>query len=51
MPDKTRTQNQCHLCCKYHLIQVENVKHIVFKTKTKTENIIYVIITIRQKII
>ena len=42
-PGKTKTQNQYYLCRKYDLIEVGNVKHIIFKTKSKTENIIYVV--------
>jgi len=41
-PGKTKTQNQ-YLCRKYDLIEAGNVKHIFFKPKTKTENIIYVV--------
>ncbi|KAL4130765.1 hypothetical protein QTP88_008156 [Uroleucon formosanum] len=42
-PGKTKTQNQYYLCRKYDLIEVGNVKHIILKPKTKTENIIYVV--------
>ncbi|KAE9521954.1 hypothetical protein AGLY_017646 [Aphis glycines] len=40
---KTKTQNQYYLCRKYDLIEVGNIKHIILKPKTKTENIIYVV--------
>ncbi|KAL4126488.1 hypothetical protein QTP88_010710 [Uroleucon formosanum] len=42
-PGKTKTRNQYYLCRKYDLIEVGNVKHIILKPKTKTENIIYVV--------
>ena len=42
-PGKTKSEKQYYWCRKYDLTEVINVKHIIFKRKTKTENIIYVV--------
>jgi len=41
---KTKTRHQYYLCREYDVIEVGNVKHIIFKPKTTIENIIYVIL-------